>query len=355
MTDRKTKNILIIRLGALGDILHCLPSVAHLRKHDSDVVVYWLTSPLYKDILQSSGLVDHVWCWRPKDGWKQLFKTYKILQPSLFDTVINLHPSFKTRLLTFLLKPKAVEVYHKQKLRKKGMAQRRITRLHAVEDFSRPFIKRFKLPAKSLSPLLIPAENFLGSFNANGERIFEDDNLEPVQKESCLKTVAIIPGVGAKRSNRAWPEWMVVQLIQQLLQLSRYRVVLVGGQDEVPLAQSISDSIQPSERFLNQVGQCSILETARLLSHCAVVVGGDTGPLHLATATGIPVIALYGPTSGSRTGPYGNQPITLLQPEEALACWPCELPVCPYRDDEHLACLKHIEVETVLEAIKTQA
>jgi ADP-heptose:LPS heptosyltransferase len=328
--------LLVIRLGALGDLLHMSPSIQAVKQAYPDVEVHLLTGPLYQDFATGLPGVDRVWCLNKQEGWPGLFYLANTLKRVGIDGVINLHPSFKTWLLAQWVRPKQQTVYHKEKFKIKGQAQRSIARRHAAADFYEPFRRFFGLV--SHDPLL-PRFNQL-SLSVN--------LLRKVKNE---RWIGIIPGVGAKRSNRAWEPDAYVELIRQLLREPDRQVALIGGPDERLLADRLLNSLADyGDRIENHCGRHDIPETARLLAECDVVVGGDTGPMHLAAAVGVPLVGIYGPTSLMRTGPVGMQSMQLLTPPQSLACWPCELAECPLTGDDHLACMRQISMREVLVA-----
>lgn len=326
------KKLLVIRLGALGDLIHASASFQVVKQTNPDVEIHLLTSPAYEAMAKLLPGVDQVWIWDKKQGWNQLFRVAMQLRRLKLAGVVNLHPSFKSLLFTFLLWPARQAIYHKQKLREKGVAQRAIPRRHAVADFYQPFRQVLNLPENpTLRPIL---------------------KVPKMQKTSDVLWVGLIPGVGAKRSNRAWEPDAYVALILRLLDTdARLKIRLIGGPDEQPLAQHLVAEVSaPQGRLENYCGKSDIPGTACLLAQCDLVVGGDTGPMHLAAAAGVPLVSIYGPTSLARTGPMGYQPQTDLTPPATLACWPCELPECPYTGPDHLACMKQISVDAVLNA-----
>lgn len=304
--------ILVIRFGAMGDLIHLSPSLSAI----SDAEIHVLTSPAYADLVKALAPVK-VWTWDKSQGLGALLGMLGPLTTELFDCVINLHPSLKTNLLCGLLTTKTA-TYRKEKLSEFGVRQRAMKRLHAVEDFYRVFQSALRLPALDKSQLVPKLKTASSPSNAIG----------------------IIPGVGAHRPNRAWPVSSWQPLIQALLKEDpTRRIVLVGGQDDHALAEQLVQ-----EGVENHCGQHAILETAALLGSCDLVIGGDTGPLHLAAATGVPVLGLYAPTSVDRTGPLGKT--HTLTPPQILGCWPCEKPTC-----ENKNCMGDILVDTVLENI----
>jgi heptosyltransferase-1 len=84
-----------------------------------------------------------------------------------------------------------------------------------------------------------------------------------------------------------------------------------AGPGELQLAQDVCAGMGSSARVL----ECSLLELIAITRRAAIFVGGDTGPLHLASALGVPVVAIFGPTDPARNGPYGGRSVVLRSPE----------------------------------------
>lgn len=334
MTETTAKQkILVIRFGAMGDLIHVSPSLNALKSANPEAEIHFLTSPVYKDLLETIPSIHSVWCYDKKTGYGNLFTLARALNQEEFDMAINLHPSFRTQFLLFFMNPKDVVSYQKEKLNTKGKQQRALTRKHAIEDFYGSFQEAFHLP-DATTETLIPDDNTL------------DSAKRPV--------VGIIPGVGSKRGNRAWIPDYYVDLIQKIHQKHpEYHIRLFGGADEAALATNIiEESIQKTpelqEKLESQCGTLSILETKDALAECSVIIGGDTGPIHLASLAGCNIIGIYGPTSIQRTGPVSHGSVETLLPKEHLSCWPCELPECPLKGEEYLVCMKQISSDDVM-------
>lgn len=324
------KKLLVIRLGALGDLLHAGASVQAVKAANPELEIHWLTSPTYATWLGTMPGVDRVWPYDKAAGWGGLWRLAQQLRAVGFDGVVNLHPSFKTGLLTQLIGPCRTVVYRKEKLKLKGQAQRALTRRHAVADFYAPFMQLMPGQPAGVAPLHWPQA------------------ASPLVKLVEQRWIGLIPGVGAKRANRAWEPAAYADLMRELLKSHpTARILLMGGPDETTLAEALQ-MILSDERVENHCGRHDIAGTAALLAQCDLVIGGDTGPLHLAAAVGAPLVAIFGPTSLQRTGPLGKQVIKKLTPPDDLACWPCELAECPLTGREHLACMKKITQRQVL-------
>jgi lipopolysaccharide heptosyltransferase II len=339
------KRLLVIRQGALGDLIHVSPSLTAIKAARPEVEIHFLSSPAYAPLLALFPAIHRVWAWDKRQGWPGLFRLASELRQAGIDGVVNLHPSFKTWVLTQLIQPAGQALYHKEKLRVKGQAQRAMPRRHAVADFYEPFCRLFALPllADTLPRLALPEITVDGC--SSGEQ---------TPKSANERWVGIIPGVGGKRGNRAWPPESYQQLIGRLLADSRIKILLIGGPDEQTLAEQLCQAVPESGvRLENHCGRHDLTGTMRLLTACDVVIGGDTGPMHLAAALGRPVIGIFGPTATARTGPLGTGPSQMLTPQESLACWPCEQPTCPLAGDDHLRCMKDITVTDVLSTCQT--
>lgn len=336
------KRLLVIRLGALGDLIHVSPSLEAVKQANPQTEIHLLTSPAYQVLAEMIPAIDQVWSFDKKQGWRGLFRLAGQLKQAGIDGVVNLHPSFKSWLLTRLIAPEKNATYKKEKLKAKGKAQRAISRRHAVADFYQPFRELLALPQPDL---LTP------------NLILPDTAKQVPLKLQGEQWVGLIPGVGAKRSNRAWEPTAYEELIQKLLAKPGVKVFLIGGPDEKVLAESLMSQLADFPEGLacleNHCGRHNIPGTALLLSQCDLVIGGDTGPMHLAAAVGAPLVGIYGPTSLQRTGPVPQGAMATLTPPDSLECWPCELPECPYTGEQHLACMKQISVDAVLAACET--
>jgi len=126
------------------------------------------------------------------------------------------------------------------------------------------------------------------------------------------------------------------------------RFVILGSASERPLGEAIA-SVDP-RRCLNLAGQTSLWEMIEWIRLCRLTVTNDTGPMHVAAALKKPLVALFGPTTPSNTGPYG-QLDDVLQITR-LPCVPCLKATCSYADP--LACLRQITPAMVYEKARQQ-
>jgi len=115
--------------------------------------------------------------------------------------------------------------------------------------------------------------------------------------------VAIHPGAGAYSRARIWPVEGFGDVAISLVRRYNCRIVIVGGPDEVEAAVRL-ETIIGYDTTLNLAGRTGIHETAAVLERCDLFVGNDSGPMHIAAAMGVPVVAVFGPSNSRAWGPY---------------------------------------------------
>jgi ADP-heptose:LPS heptosyltransferase len=187
-----------------------------------------------------------------------------------------------------------------------------------------------------------------GSTIGAGEMPYADEAIS-LRKSAGQKLVVLIPGT--TWVTKIWPEEKWAQLVSQLVQVPNVQIVLVGGPSEAKMNSYIYDSVSSTVADRRQVmditGKTSIRALVALFMMADIVVGADTGPLHMACAVNVPrVIGVHGSTPWGRNGPLGiKSSVVALN----LSCQPCFEKQCPLGT---LACLKDLEVDAVLSEVK---
>ncbi|MFN2385369.1 MAG: glycosyltransferase family 9 protein, partial [Thermoanaerobaculia bacterium] len=162
--------------------------------------------------------------------------------------------------------------------------------------------------------------------------------------EPAARPVILAPGAAWSWTKR-WPPETFGGLARGLLSEGS-AVVIVIGPGEEELARRVNEAAGVPLPVLGAA--LDPLELAALLSLGSVVVGNDSGPLHLAAAAGAPVVALFGPTDPGRTAPLGSTGRVL---DRYVFCSPCFLKECPYGHE----CLRGISAEDALRALRELA
>lgn len=205
--------------------------------------------------------------------------------------------------------------------------------LHAVEDHLAP-LQKLGIESEDLA---------LDFFLTEDERSAAEGIIAAHTGGERAKGIVCL-NMGASHPVNRWPVDSFYRL-HRLLDSEGFRIVLIGGEEDRVLVNQFL-SLGPT-KVLDLVGTLSIRMSAAILSQCDILVSGDTGPLHLATAVGTRVIGLFGAADPRRTGPIGRQH-TVVQPD--LACVPCRKRRCPLT---RRVCMEAIAPEAVVQHIES--
>lgn len=179
---------------------------------------------------------------------------------------------------------------------------------------------------------------------------------EKEQVDSSVRRVAVFPGGGSnpgmELTAKRWPVDRYRELVRRLVQERHVQVILLGGPDDVALNETLMQGLDvPAHTVLNRAGKTTFGELAAQLSASALFIGNDSSPMHLAAAVGIPVIAIFGPTSPQEYGPYP------LNDPQHIALWknpkghPCFFLGKMQRCTD-CTCMQVITVDDVWEAVQ---
>ena len=162
---------------------------------------------------------------------------------------------------------------------------------------------------------------------------------ESVREDSRFVVLAI----GANWPNKRWPVKYFGILADWLYGEKIIPVLVGGGRLDESLVRDIEALVEVPP--VNLVGRTSLKELAYIFTRAALVIGGDTGPVHLAAGLGTKTVMLMGPTDANRNGPYGQQENAIEIPRACKACWKRR---CP----KGLDCLAILSVEEVQAKIR---
>ena len=330
--------IVVMKLSATGDVVLITPSLRALRERFQQAHITVVVGRENSELLNRCPYVDELVPFdRKKDGTLPgLLKLGKRLRLAQADLVVDFQNNRLSHWLGWL--SGAPQRY--------GYAGRKWSWLltHSVAE-----------PPKAMPP--VPHQfrllQLLGIEAAAEELELwpgpgDEARVEALLKEAWVADnqplVAVHPG--SRWASKRWPTEKYVELIDRLATLSKARVILTGSQSERPLCEQIHRAAK-SKPFV-AAGRTSLNDLVALLRRCRVLVGGDSAPLHMAAATGTPVVALFGSTDPERHAPPAAQKKIL---RTQLSCSPCYKAVCPRGRAGHMECMKRIEVEDVLSAV----
>lgn len=327
--------LLLVKLSALGDVIHALPTLRALRE-GLGARVDWLVEEEQADLLRGHPLIDRLLVC-PRRRWlrelrrgevrgvvRELAGFLRELRAVEYGVVLDLQGLLKSALWTRLARAG----------RRVGLGTAREGSAWVLDervpcDLNLHAVDRYLTAARYLGAGVDGVSFVLG--------------LTPQDQQRADR---LLWGMGrrlvALNPLTRWPSkrWGGFGRLCRLLVADGWRVVLVGADRR---------ALEPLEGrgVLNLGGATGLRELACVLRRCRLLVSVDSGPMHLAAAVGTPVVALFGPTAPWRTGPYGEGHRVLRR---ELSCSPCFRRRC-----EDRRCLEEIEPEEVLEAVRSSS
>lgn len=335
-------NILIVKLSAIGDVIHTLPSLSALRGLYPDAHITWVIEEAASGLVVGHPLLDEViilrrknWIKLVKDGkyaeaWQDARSFLANLRGRSYDLVIDFHGLFKSAVVVFLSGGKRKLGYDSWQELSRLFYNEKIP-----EDMNKHAADRYLDFPRHLGSNIMKAEFILPltqDTRAQAEKLLNRYRLREKQ------FIAINPI--AYWETKLWDNEKFARLGDLIKKELKLDVVFTGSKKED--AENIV-SLMTGEG-INLGGETSLPELAEIYKSAVAVITTDSGPMHLAAAVGTPVIALFGPTNPARTGPYGKDH-TIIRAD--LSCSPCLLKKCPTKQ-----CMKDIMPEQVFEEAK---
>ncbi|MFZ3091785.1 MAG: lipopolysaccharide heptosyltransferase II [Nitrospirota bacterium] len=340
MLSKDFKNILIIKPSSIGDVIHALPFLKAIRGRYPEAAISWLINRGIDELIRDNSSLDEIILFERKRwggfddiGYKLRGVTEFIrgLRQKRFDLIIDLQGLFRSGIIAYL-----------------SGADYRIGFANAREfspifynyNVSHPPIEmhavdRYLLIAKELG-----ADITKKDFKINIPEKEKEYAASLISKIKKRPLIAINPS--ARWETKMWPLKRYAELTDTIAAKLKAQPLLIGGREDEVRINELS-SITKSKP-LNLSGKTSLLQLAALLKKVDLLITNDSGPMHIAAAVGTPVIAIFGPTSPVRTGPYGNGHVVL---QSSLPCIRCLKKRC-----NDLKCMEAITVEEVFNSVR---
>jgi ADP-heptose:LPS heptosyltransferase/GT2 family glycosyltransferase len=162
------------------------------------------------------------------------------------------------------------------------------------------------------------------------------------------RVIAVHPGAG--NITKQWPEHHFAALIDLLIEQHDVNVVMVGGPDEVEIAENVWGLVLHQDRVASMTGKTSLAALPAFLGNCVLYIGNDSGPKHVAAAAGLPTIGIHsGVVDPVEWGPIGESAVALRRNMTCSPCYLAKAEDCP----RGLACLRYLEPNLVYETADT--
>jgi heptosyltransferase-1 len=281
---------LLLRLGSLGDIVHTFPAVAALRETFPVAEITWLTHPRWKFLVESSALASDVRTIETR-SLSSLRRTIDSLRRTIWTAAIDYQGLWKSAALPFL----------------SGIKRRIGFSSHTIREFGVPILYSERVKTSTIH---IADQNGELSRRAGAQhrvapvtlRVLPEDDVTARSQLRCAgidRYVVLSPGGGWRA--KCWPADRFGALCQHIRNSLDLRCVVNYGPGEDDLAAAVRAASGNADPLLYNAELGPLMAVLR---SATCIVGGDTGPLHLAIALATPAVALFGPTDPARNGPY---------------------------------------------------
>jgi lipopolysaccharide heptosyltransferase I len=345
-----SRKILILRLSAVGDVLRTLPAVKALKEYYPSSSITWIVEEPSKTLLESQPEIDEVILF-PRKRWTSGMKsTRKMwgtflemgrfildLRRRKFDMVLDFHGLLKSGLLSFLSGSPRRVGYDRKSSKEFNFLFSNVKVKLPQEKISR-FQRNFTL----LEGLGLVVKNFDTKLHIPSEdkkyiESFFNQLRPPLQKPY----IVIHPGTSPKTTYKRWMFDHYAQLGDRLTRELNGTVIFTWGPGEREWVEALQEEMEEASILGPQTE--SLTQLGEIFGRCDLYIGGDTGPMHIASLMGIPVVVIYGPTDPIVNEPLGKH----RKVRKEVGCNPCRNRSC-----KKLDCLRMITVDDVFKATR---
>ncbi|MFB3815182.1 MAG: glycosyltransferase family 9 protein [Terriglobales bacterium] len=339
INDNSVLRVLIVRLGSMGDVIHALPAAAGIRAMYPGVEIGWGIEERWVELLASSEaarlrrrspekpLADRIhlintqaWRQQPFSGqtWKEVWRSASELRDTHYEVAIDIQGAWKSAFVALVSgapvrigfrepREHGAGVFYNREVMAKGnhIVEQNFSLLaglvrlagDARDDARQEVLRRGPPPPQ------LPRDE-----------AHELWACEELGRHGLLEREFAIVNPGAGWGAKRWPAESYAAVARGLGEMGVCSLVNFGpGEDELAKAVAAgSGGAALAFRY-------TLAQLIALTRRARLFVGGDTGPMHLAAALGVPVVAIFGPTNPARNGPYGTQAIVLRSPESVTS------------------------------------
>jgi heptosyltransferase II len=325
----------------IGDAVMSEPALSAIRQAFPKADITLLVKPAIAELFQQHPAIDHLLVYEHRGRHARLSGKWALgseLRRGRFDVAILFQNAFEAALLAFLAG---------------------IPRRYGYGTDGRAFLLSDAITAPNRTALAHQTQYYLDLLRPLGitpspaaPRLFVSDSEEERMTQRLMEAgiqaterlIGINPGSTYGSAKRWLPE-RFAQAADRMVEQFGGRVVIVGAAGEEALGQAIAEKMLSKPVVLS--GRTSIRELMSIIKRCRLFIPNDTGPMHIAAAFGVPVVAIFGSTDFRTTSPFGETHQIVRQPVE---CSPCLLRECPI---DH-RCMTGVTVEHVCEAAAKQ-
>lgn len=337
MPKKYFRRILIVRTDRMGDVILSTPAIKALRDTYPQAYLAIMVSPYTKDLVEGNPHLDEVIIYdkdsRHKSWWRSLKFALK-LKKKRFDLAVILHPTNRVHLVTFFAGITRRIGY----ARKLGFLL--TDRIQHAKQYGEKHELEYNLDLIRYLGIQPKEKNLFVPLRPDSESWAEEFLREKGVGQND-KLLAIHPA--ASCPSKIWPAERFAEASNRLTEKYGFKVVVVSGPGDWKITENVIGRMRGS--VINLAGRISLSQLASILKRCILFISNDSGPVHLASAVGTPVISIFGRNqkglSPQRWGPLGLKDGFL---HKEIGCIVCLAHAC----DKEFACLKAITVDEVM-------
>jgi lipopolysaccharide heptosyltransferase I len=342
--------ILIVKLSAIGDVVHTLPVLHALRTHWPDAHITWLVEEAAAELVLDHPNLDRVLISRRKH-WARGLKTacrrhhlraivsfIRELRDTRYDMILDFQAALKGAML--------IALAHGRRKIGFGPGMQHQEYSYLALNTRIPMVS-MEIHALERGLMLLEAIGV-----PRGEIRYDlpiDAGIRQIadrllgQHPDHVNRTAIAINPVAQWKTKLWPAERFADLADRLIEEHNAAIFFTGGPQDRPEIERIKTGMRHHAASL--AGRTTLIELAAVYERMACIISTDTGPMHIAAAVRRPVVALFGPTAPQRTGPYGSC--------HRVVCAPVDCRPCFRRECDACRCMLDISVESVLDNVRS--
>ncbi len=283
-----------MRLSAVGDVCNAVPLLRVLQRHWPTTRITWIIGQLEASLIGDIPGVEFI-IFNKRDGWRAFRKLRRQLQGRYFDLLVHMQAALRASVASRMLSAGVRLGFDRDQAR----------------DFQSLFVNQ------RIAPLVRPhvLEGFMGFASRLGACSNELRWDLPLPAAALARARALIPDgqptlvISPCSSQRArnWRNWAAenyARLARHAIEQHGMQVLITGGPSDLEAQYGRQIATSVGNGVSNLVGETTLKELLAILSRATTLVCPDSGPAHMATAVGLPVIGLYATSNPARTGPY---------------------------------------------------
>ncbi len=342
-------NILIVKMSAIGDVIHTLPALNAIRSNYPHAKITWLVEEAAADIIYGHKALDRVILSKRKKWIKELFSSkyrhalkkirnfIKELRDTEYDMIIDFHGLLKSGAMVMLARGKRKIGFDK------GMDHAEYSHLFYNERIAPVSMEvhALKRGLMLLEAIGIKADKVEYGLSVSEndrleiDRLFDKKRIDPKKRIICINPQATW-------ETKLWSKKKFAVLSDKIIKDFNAQIIFTGGDSDRDAVSEIISMMHG--KCINFTGLTTLKSLAALYEKADILVTTDTGPMHLGAAKGVRVIAIFGSTAPWRTGPFGEQH-GIIRSE--ITCSPCFKKECKTKE-----CMEKITVDHVFEAVE---